>query len=369
MNDEDYGIDEDMTPTRENQLIRSRFYRSVRDPDRGSNGLKTLLVAEVGSVHDGSFGNACRLVEVAARCGADAVKFQTHIASAETLPSAPMPPYFTDEPRYQYFERTAFSLEQWRALKARCTDNAVEFLASPFSVEAVELLEALGVSRYKIPSGEVSNLPYLEVVASTEKPVLLSSGMSSWPELDAAVNLILRHHDRLTVLQCTSEYPCPYELVGLNVMLEMKERYSLPVGLSDHTLTSYAAFVAVTLGASVMEKHFTLSREMYGSDAKHSLEPQEFTDLARGIRAIETILTNPVDKNDITRFKGMKEMFEKSLVAKVDIPAGTEITRNMLGIKKPGTGIPAARLNEVIGRRTTRDVRANKVLMPEDVQW
>jgi N-acetylneuraminate synthase len=328
-----------------------------------------MIIAEVGSVHDGSFGNARRLIDVAAECGADVVKFQTHIASAETLRDAPMPPYFTGEPRYEYFERTAFTLEQWEALKAHCEGLQVEFLSSPFSVEAVELLEKIGVRRYKVPSGEVTNLPYLEVVAQTGKPVLLSSGMSNWAELDAAVNTILRHHDRLTVLQCTSEYPCPYERVGLNVMLEMRERYKVPVGLSDHTLTNYAAYAAVVLGATVIEKHFTLSRHMYGSDAKHSLEPADFADLVQGVRAIEMILANPINKDDITRHKGMKETFEKSLVAVIDIPVGARLTREMIGIKKPGTGIRAARLHEVLGKRTTRRISAERVLMPTDIDW
>jgi len=198
---------------------------------------------------------------------------------------------------------------------------------------------------------------------------LLSSGMSNWAELDAAVNTILRHHDRLTVLQCTSEYPCPPERVGLNVMTEMRERYKLPVGLSDHTLTNYAAYAAVVLGASVIEKHFTLSRHLYGSDAKHSLEPADFADLVQGVRAIEMILANPINKDDITRHKKMKETFEKSLVAVIDIPAGARLTREMIGIKKPGMGIRAARLDEVIGKRTTRRVSADSVLMPTDIDW
>jgi N-acetylneuraminate synthase len=328
-----------------------------------------MVIAEVGSVHDGSFGNARRLIDVAAECKADVVKFQTHIASAETLRDAPMPSYFTGEPRYEYFERTAFTLEQWEVLKAYCEGLQVEFLSSPFSVEAVEFLEKIGVRRYKVPSGEVTNLPYLEVVAQTGKPVLLSSGMSNWAELDAAVNTILRHHDRLTVLQCTSEYPCPPERVGLNVMTEMRARYKLPVGLSDHTLTTHAAYAAVVLGASVIEKHFTLSRHLYGSDAKHSLEPADFADLVQGVRAIEMILANPINKDDITRHKGMKETFEKSLVAVIDIPAGARLTREMIGIKKPGTGIRAARLHEVLGKRTTRRISAERVLMPTDIDW
>lgn len=328
---------------------------------------KVLIIAEVGSVHDGSFGNAQRLIDVAAKCGADAVKFQTHIAAAETLRDAPMPPYFAGEPRYEYFERTAFSLEQWQALKARCEESDVEFLSSPFSIEAVELLKEVGVTRYKVPSGEVTNLPLLKVIAQMGKPILLSSGMSSWAELDEAVNTILACHNQLTVLQCTTEYPCPYEQVGLNVMLKMRERYKLPVGLSDHTLTNYAAFTAVVLGASVIEKHFTFSRHMYGSDAKHSLEPTEFTDLVRGIRAIETMLGSKVDKDDVARFVTMKATFEKSVVSLVDIPEGTLIAKSMIGIKKPGTGIPAKRFGEIVGKRARRRIPKDALIREEDL--
>ena len=307
------------------------------------------------------------MIDTASKCGVDAVKFQTHIASAETLRDAPMPPYFRGEPRYEYFERTAFTREQWHALKEYCEGRGVEFLSSPFSTEAVEQLEEVGVARYKIPSGEVTNLPYLEVIAQTGKPVLLSSGMSSWAELDEAVNTILRYHNRLTVLQCTSDYSCPHEQVGLNVMLEMRERYKLPVGLSDHTLTNYAAYAAVVLGASVIEKHFTLSRQMYGSDAKHSLEPAEMADLVQGIRAIETMLASKVNKDDIARFAPMKSTFEKSVVSLMDIPAGALITEGMIGMKKPGTGIPAKRFREVLGKQARRWIKKDSLIREEDL--
>lgn len=328
---------------------------------------KVTIVAEVGSVHDGSFGNAQKLIEVAAGCGVDAVKFQTHIAEAETLRNAPMPPYFKGESRYEYFRRTGFSLEQWKALKAHCETHRVEFISSPFSVEAVDLLEEVGVKRYKVGSGEVTNLPMLDAIGQTGKPVLLSSGMSTWAELDEAVNTLLRYHNQITVLQCTSEYPCPYEEVGLNVMLEMKVRYGLPVGLSDHTLTPYASFAAVALGATIIEKHFTFSRLMYGSDAPHSLEPHEFKILTEGIRAIEVLLSNHVDKDAMAlRMAEMKAVFEKSLVSACDISVGTRITREMVSIKKPGTGIPPRRLQDIIGRVALRDIPADTILREED---
>ncbi len=332
----------------------------------GAVGGPALIVAEVGSVHDGSLGNARRLIDVAADCGVDAVKFQTHIASAETLHDAPVPPYFKGEPRYEYFERTGFTQSQWGELKTHCEDVGIEFMSSPFSIEAVELLEAIGMARYKIPSGEVTNLPLLQAIGSTGKPVLLSSGMSSWKELDEAVATLRRHHDRITVMQCTTEYPCACEHVGLNVMQEMRERYGLPVGLSDHTPTNYACFAAVALGASVVEKHLTFSRLMYGSDAKHSLEPNEFTDLVCGIRAVEVMLASPIAKDDVERFAVMKQTFEKSIVSLVDIPAGSVITREIVGFKKPGTGIAASELTRILGRTAGRDIPAGSLLAIED---
>jgi N-acetylneuraminate synthase len=191
--------------------------------------------------------------------------------------------------------------------------------------------------------------------------------MSSWEELDAAV-AVLRTGGPLTVLQCTSEYPCTYEHVGLNVMLEMRRRYDLPVGLSDHTLTNYASFAAVALGATTVERHVAFSRQMYGSDAAHSLEPPELADLVTGIRAIETMLQGDVDKSDVQPFREMKAIFEKSLVAAVDIDAGATITAEMVAAKRPGTGIPPARLGDVVGRRAAVAIRADTLLEPGQLE-
>lgn len=329
------------------------------------------IIAEIGSVHDGSFGNAQKLIEMCAAAGADAAKFQTHIAEAETTRDAPMPPYFKGEPRFEYFQRTGFSEEKWRALKAHCDGHGIEFISSPFSNEAVTLLERVGVARYKIGSGEMTNIPMLEAVARTGKPVILSSGMSSWAELDEAVATITRHHNQLTILQCTSEYPCHYDQVGLNVMTEMKARYDLPVGLSDHTLTPWAAIMAVTLGATVIEKHVAFSRLMYGSDAKHSVEPDELKSLVEGIRAVEIMLASPVDKDakvQAANIRMMKEIFEKSVVSSGTIAAGELFTHANVAVKKPGSGIPARRLEEVIGRKAGRAVAADVLLEQEDIE-
>ena len=317
------------------------------------------VIAEVGMTHDGSLGHAMRMAEAAAECGVDAVKFQLHDAQAETTRGAPSPPYFKHETRWEYFERTAFTDEQWAALKRACERAGAEFLCSVFSLEAVERLERLGVARYKIGSGEVTNLELVRRVAETRKPVLLTSGMSSWAELDAAVAAA---GDDVTVLQCTSQYPTPPERVGLNVFAELSERYGKPVGFSDHTLGNYAAFAAVTLGATVVEKHFTLSRDLYGADARFATEPPEFEDLVDGIRELETMLANPVDKDDLEPFGEMKQVFEKSVVSTREIPAGAEISREMVAAKKPGTGIPARMLPEVLGRRARVDIAADTVI-------
>jgi len=336
---------------------------------RARAGSAVSIIAEAGMNHDGNVGLACRLADAAAEAGADAVKYQMHVAGAETLRNAPNPPYFNGEPRYEYFSRTAFTPAKWQHLKRHCESRGLEFLCSPFSIDAVESLERLGVRRHKVPSGEVTNLPLLERIARTGKPVLLSSGMSSWDELDRAVEVIRRRNRRLTVLQCTSEYPCPEERVGLNVLGELARRYGLPIGLSDHTLTNYAAFAAVTLGAVVVEKHLTLSRRMYGSDAKHSLEPEEFAELSRGIRAVERMLTHPVNKADVRRYRVMKRTFQKSIVAVRDLPRGARITASSVALKKPGTGLPAARWAQVLGKRMVRAVAADTVLTEADVDW
>ena len=328
---------------------------------------KAFIIAEVGSTHDGNFHMAKTMIDLAAESGVDAVKFQTHISEAETLPDAPMPPFFKGEPRYEYFIRTGFDFEQWTELKRHAEDKGLVFMSSSFSIAATELLEQLGIVCHKVPSGEVTNIPYLEHMAKTGKQVLLSSGMSNWDELDQAVAAVKKHSDNLVLFQCTTEYPVKPENVGLNVMEQMKERYGVPVGLSDHSLHNHAAFLAVAHGAKVIEKHFTLSRKMYGSDAKHSMLPEEFAELVQGIRNIEAIMASNVDKDNIEKFKVMKEVFQKSIVSATTIKAGEVITETMLCAKKPGTGIETKDRDKVIGKKATHDIEKNVLLTWEDL--
>lgn len=328
--------------------------------------MSVTVIAEIGSVHDGSFGNAKKLIEAAADAGADIVKFQTHIAEAETLADAPAPAYFKAEPRMSYFRRTGFTLDQWKELAAHAKAHKVGFISSPFSEAAVDLLEEVGVGFYKIPSGEVSNIPMLERVAATGKPTYLSSGMSNWAELDAAV-ATLKQGGPLEVMQCSSEYPCPPENVGLNVIGEMKKRWGLPVGYSDHTLGPAAAIAAVAVGATSVEKHFTFSRLMYGSDAPHSMEPADFKAMVGWLREAALMHAHHVDKSDVAPYAQMKQIFEKSVVTARLIKKGEVLGRADVTFKKPGDGIPAARWAEVVGRAAKFDLAADRKLSIEDL--
>ncbi len=330
---------------------------------------KTYIIAVIGNTHEGSVGLAKQFIKAAADCGVDAVKFQTHIFEAESLPSAPNPSYFKDETRKEYFERTAFTIEQYKVLKDYAENECkVDFFSSPFSLEAVDFLMEVGVSTFKIPSGEVSNIPLLEHVAKTGKKVILSSGMSSWDELDRAV-AVFKDKEKLTILQCTSEYPCKPENAGLNVMLEIKERYQCKVGFSDHTLGIGVPLTAVVLGATLIEKHFTLSKLMYGSDAKNSTEPEEFKHMVDNIRAAELAITSKIDKNEIVKKLGeMKFVFEKSIVSARELKEGHVISEEDLAYKKPGDGIPAKDYKNVIGKKVIKNIAANEKIEFSQIQ-
>lgn len=331
---------------------------------------KNWIIAEIGSVHDGSFGNALKLIEAAAGAGANCVKFQTHIAEAETLASAPSPAYFTSEGRFDYFQRTAFLLDQWGALADKAAELGVGFMSSPFSNEAVDLLESVDVGAYKIPSGEVTNLPMLEYIATKRKPVILSSGMSTWVELEKAV-AALSGAKAICLMQCTSAYPCPPEKVGLNNLAEIKTRFpGLSVGYSDHTNGFAASVSAAAFGATLIEKHFTFSRLMYGSDAANSMEPIEFERFCDAVREAWSIRSNPVDKDQLahSEMAQMRTTFQKSIVAARDMSAGTIICAEDLRFKKPGKGISAAKWRDVMGRTLTTSVLKDHVFGTGDFE-
>lgn len=335
------------------------------------NNRNCLIVAEVAQAHDGSLGTAHAYIDAAAQAGADAIKFQTHIASAESTPGEPWRVKFSrqDATRYDYWRRMEFTEEQWFGLAAHAEERGLIFLSSAFSFEAVDLLERVGVPAWKVGAGETSNIPLLEKMAATGKPVILSSGMSSWEELDAAVNCVRSNGSPVGVLQCTTAYPCPPEKLGLNVIGELRQRYNCPVGLSDHSGTVYAGFAAATLGANIIEVHITLSRKGFGPDVPASITPKGLKQLVAGVRFIERALMNPVDKQAMAEsFTELRQVFGKSVVAARALKDGHQLTITDLAFKKPGTGIPAARYREVLNRQLCRDVAANTLFSEEDFE-
>jgi N-acetylneuraminate synthase len=302
--------------------------------------------------------------------GADAVKFQTHIAAAESTSGEPWRVKFSpqDSTRYDYWKRMEFSEEQWLGLKKHAEERGLQFLSSPFSVEAVELLTRVGVAAWKIASGEVNNTPMFERLLDTALPILLSTGMSPLGEIDAAVERVKARRLPLTVLQCTSAYPCPPEKVGLNLIPFFRERYHCGVGLSDHSGTIYPGIAAAILDIEVLEVHVTLSREMFGPDVQASVTTSELKQLVEGIRFVEKMKNNPIDKDAAAvEMAPLRDLFMKSVVVSMDLPAGTLLREKHLALKKPGTGIPPQRLSQCVGRTLRRAIKANDVLQESDL--
>lgn len=343
---------------------------SDRQTLRLSSG-RCIVIAEVAQAHDGSLGTAHAFVEAVAATGADAIKFQTHIADAESTPGEPWRIKFSpqDETRFDYWKRMEFTESQWLELKQHSVEAGLMFLSSPFSDEAVNLLVSVGVAAWKIASGEVSNLPLLDRMAATGLPCILLTGMNSLSDIDAAVEQIRVHKTPLGVLQCTTAYPCPAEKIGLNVMGQLRDRYQCPVGLSDHSGTIFPGLAAVALGANVVEVHVTLSREAFGPDVPASVTTGELAQLVEGVRFIDTMNRNPVDKEAMANeLAPLRDLFGKSVVARVDLSPGTRLERKHLTLKKPGTGIPAKRIDELVSRAIKRPVAANSLLQEEDLE-
>jgi N-acetylneuraminate synthase len=331
---------------------------------------RCLIIGEVALTHDGSLGLAHAFIDAIANAGADAVKFQTHIAVAESTPSEPFRVKFSDDPsRYAYWKRMEFTEAQWQGLAAHCHHHGLLFISSPFSIEAVDLLERVGQPIWKIASGEVSNARLLDRVCDTGAPVLLSTGMSPIEETDAAVARVRARGRQVGVLQCTTAYPCPPERIGLNLIPVYRERYGCWVGLSDHSGTIYPGLAGVATGMDVLELHVTLSREMFGPDVIASITTAELRQLVDGIRFIERMRANPLDKDASARDTDpLRRLFTRSVVARRALARGTVLSADDLAIKKPGTGLPPDRLPELIGKRLSRAVAEDQLLAAEDIE-
>ena len=340
----------------------------LREPEPGS---ACSVVAEVSQSHDGSLGMAHAFIDAAAEAGADAIKFQTHIASAEGTRDEPWRTRFSpqDETRFDYWRRMEFTPEQWHGLKAHADKRGLHFLSSPFSMAAVELLTRVGVAAWKVASGEINNDPLLDAMAASGLPIMLSTGMSPMAEIDAAVERVRGHGVPIAVMQCTSMYPCPPERVGFNLIPEFRERYGCAVGLSDHSATIYPGLAAAALGIEVLEVHITLSREMFGPDVVASITTRELRQLVEGVRFIERMRAAPCDKEALPdSVTALRDIFMKSVVAADDLEKGTVLRPEHLTTKKPGTGIPARDGPALVGKRLLRSVARDALLSPDDLE-
>lgn len=335
------------------------------------NGNTPFLIAEIAQAHDGSLGAAHALIDVAADAGADAIKFQTHIAAAESTldESFRVPMGIQDKTRYDYWRRMEFTAEQWCSLAEHAHGRNLVFLSSVFSVEAVRLLADIGMPAWKIGSGEVASSELLDAICETGAPILLSTGMSGWSEIEAAVEHVRARGATLAILQCTSCYPTSLEQVGLNVIDEMRARFGVPVGLSDHSGTLWPALAAMARGAALIEVHLTLHPKAYGPDVHASLTPEKLRLLAEARDAFATMNAHPVDKDKMAEeLEPMREMFGKSLAPARPIRRGEVLTRDMLAAKKPGGGISPDEIAKVLGRKVEHEVQPDRLLRWEDLE-
>jgi len=330
----------------------------------------SYIIAEIGQAHEGSLGILHSYIDALADTGVNAIKFQTHIAEAESSELEPFRVKFSyeDKTRFDYWKRMEFTIDQWKEIKKKCDDNNLEFISSPFSNMAVDLLEDLGVEKYKIGSGEVNNYLMLDKIGSTGKDIILSSGMSSFSELDNTIKFLEKFESKISVLQCTTKYPTKSNDIGLNVISELKQRYNLPIGLSDHSGTIFPSLAAVSLGAEIIEIHAVFDKRMFGPDSSSSLTIDEICELVKGVRFIESSLNNKIDKNDNNGFSDVKKIFEKSLAINKSLKKGASIRLRDLEAKKPaGEGIDARNYDKVIGRKIKKDLSKWDFLKEKDL--
>ena len=314
----------------------------------------TYLIAEIGQAHDGSLGILHSLIEAVASIGVNAIKFQIHIAEAESSEFEPFRKKFSyqDRTRYDYWQRMEFSIEEWKSIKKKCESLGLEFLATPFSNKAVDYLEDIGVSKYKIGSGDLNNKLLLDKIIKTGKEIILSTGLVSQEELNDLVINLKRKKIKYSLLQCTSKYPTEAEDIGLDLISFYKERYNCPVGLSDHSGKIYPALGAVALGANIIEAHVCFDKRMFGPDSIASLDLNEFSELVKGVRFLEKAKISHASKNDDADFNRMREIFGKSLALNRDLKKGDTISFQDLEGKKPaGKGIPANDYNKILGMK------------------
>lgn len=315
-------------------------------------------IAEIGQAHNGSLELLHKYIDAVASTGVNAIKFQTHIANAESSIHEPFRVKFSDDKtRFDYWKRMEFTQAEWIEIGAHTKRVGLQFMSSPFSNAAVDILEKAGVEQYKVGSGEVNNFLLLKKIIDTKKPIIISSGMSSYDELDRTVAFLKEHNAHFSILQCTTSYPTQPENFGLNVLAELKERYDVPVGFSDHSAKVSTGIAAVALGAQIIEFHVVLDRNQFGPDVTSSLTIEETKQLVEGVSAISEALQHPVNKKDNSAFSELKQIFEKSLAVNKTLKKGHILSFDDLEAKKPkGYGIDAIHFEKIIGQPIIKDL-------------
>jgi sialic acid synthase SpsE len=327
-------------------------------------GRPCFVIAEAGINHNGDVTLAAELVDAAARAGADAIKFQTHFPEHEMLRGGATAAY-VGESLFDLLTRTALSRDAHATLKDLAAKKGILFLSTPFSREAADFLETLGVSAFKTGSGELTNVPLQRHIARKGRPMIVSTGMSTPDEIDATVRALDEEGATYALMHCTSTYPTPFEHVQLGCIAALQSKYGVPVGFSDHTLGTAISLAAVASGANIFEKHFTASRSLPGPDQQGSMEPQELESLVRDIRAVEQSLG--AAKKIQPGEQDVRNMALHSVVSIRDIDAGRRISADDVWPKRPGTGIPAARMGDVLGRVARRAISRDRLISWDDL--
>lgn len=329
---------------------------------------KTFIIAEAGVNHNGSLEMAIKMVEAAAKAGADAVKFQTFTADKIVARGAPKAEYQKettgpDESQWEMVKKLELDEETHQILLNHCGEKGIQFLSTPFDLDSIDLLNRLGMEIFKIPSGEITNLPYLRKIGALKKELILSTGMSDLGEIEDALHVLVKSGtllENVTVLHCSTEYPTPFENVNLKAMLTIKNAFpGISVGYSDHSIGIEVPIAAVAMGATMIEKHFTLDRNLPGPDHRASLEPHELTNMILSIRHIEKALGTGIKKPSPSESKN-KPIARKSIVAATVIKAGEVFTENNITVKRPGTGINPMCWDEIIGRKALKSYKRDE---------
>ena len=344
----------------------------MRIDDFFDNKQKNYIIAEISQNHDGSLGQAHAFIDAVATSGADAIKFQTHIAEEESTPDEPFRVNFSycDKTRYDYWRRMEFTLEQWQGLYDHAVEMGLDFLSSPFSVAALKMLDKIGVPAWKFGSGEVFNDVLLKQALDTGKPIILSTGLSTLDDIDQQVRRVQEAGNPLLLMECTTAYPSKPEEIPIKLINHYQKRYQCPIGISDHSATIYPSLAAVALGARAIEVHVTMSREMFGPDVKASVTINELKQIVEGTEFISKMLEVRNDKSELSDSKkALRAMFSKSIYAKRDLRAGEIINDDAVGIKKPfcPDGIAVADFDKVLGRKNLLDITKDTVIKWENI--